>query len=271
MQSALLTPTHLQPHHIAIIMDGNGRWARQHSLPRLEGHRRGAQAVRKVVEALAQTAVRRLSLYAFSVENWQRPKDEISGLMALLVRSISAEIPYLIKNNIRLEFIGRTAELSSEVQESIQRAIEETSSLTGRTIAVALNYGSRSEILDAVNHYMIARDSGEAPSQLESWEDFEPFLYTGGTPDPDLVIRTSGEYRISNFLLLQSAYAEFVFTPVLWPDFSARELYLAIEEYARRERRFGKTGAQVNPRSLSQPPLESSQPSLAPLPHHHHV
>ncbi len=247
MENSLQIPPEHQPRHVAIIMDGNGRWARQRHLPRIEGHRRGAESVRRILRALQETAVGHLSLYAFSVENWQRPRNEVDGLMNLLVRSIRSELKSIIRSRIRLRFIGRIEDLPAPARQSVADAIEQTAHFREKTLTVALNYGSRTEVVDAVNAYIAARDRGAAPDSLTSWEDFIPYLYTADLPDPDLVIRTSGEYRVSNFLLLQSAYAEFVFTPVLWPDFDREDLFAAIREFASRERRFGKTSAQVSP------------------------
>ena len=245
MGSAFAIPPDRQPRHIAIIMDGNGRWARRRHLPRIEGHRRGAESVRRVIGGLEETSVTHLTLYAFSVENWGRPEDEVKGLMNLLLQAITRELKLLLRHGIRLQVIGRTAELPGAVRQKLAEALETTADCQRRTLTVALNYGSRSEMIDAVNLYTRLRDLGEAPRELASWEDFAPFLYTRDLPDPDLVIRTSGEQRVSNFLLLQGAYAEYYFTDVLWPDFREEHLYAAITAYANRERRFGKTGAQV--------------------------
>lgn len=245
MDSHLEIPPDRQPRHVAIIMDGNGRWARQRHLPRIEGHRRGAESVRRILKAVQETSVSHISLYAFSVENWQRPRDEVDGLMNLLVRSIRSELKTIVRSRIRLRVIGRTEDLPAKARQSVEDALEQTAHFTEKTLTLALNYGSRTEIVDAVNAYISARERGYAPESLTSWEDFVPYLYTADLPDPDLVIRTSGEFRVSNFLLLQSAYAEFIFTPVLWPDFSPDHLFDAIREFASRERRFGKTSAQI--------------------------
>jgi undecaprenyl diphosphate synthase len=233
------------PAHVAIIMDGNGRWARQRSLPRIEGHRRGVETVREIVDASRELGIRCLTLYAFSVENWQRPADEVGALMGLLEFFLKREIKNLVKNRVRLRTIGRTHELPGPVQTQLQRALDATAHFTDYTLVLALNYGARTEIVDAARAYAAAVAAGREKLNDSSWATFSRYLYTADLPDPDLVIRTSGETRMSNFLLLQAAYAEFVFTPVLWPDFTKGDLAAAIGEYARRERRFGKTGDQV--------------------------
>jgi undecaprenyl diphosphate synthase len=233
------------PQHVAIIMDGNGRWARQRGLPRLEGHRRGVETVRTVVDATREIGIRYLTLYAFSVENWQRPPDEVSGLMGLLDYFLRRELDNLTKNRVRLRTIGRTHELPENVQRELQRVIEATAHFTEWNLILALNYGSRTEVADAARAFATEVAAGRARPDDASWDMFSRHLYTAGLPDPDLVIRTSGEQRISNFLLLQGAYAEMVFTPVLWPDFGAADLRAAVEEFARRERRFGLTAEQV--------------------------
>ena len=243
------------PVHVAIIMDGNGRWAKQRGLPRLEGHRRGAKAVRATLTAAFEAGVKFLTLYAFSVENWNRPQDEVGGLMRLLNYFLRHELKTLQKNKIALRTIGRVEALPAEVRRELAATIKATAHHTERTLVLALNYGSRSEIADAARAFAADVASGKrkndgasaSVSAAAAWEDFSRYLYTGaqGIPDPDLVIRTSGETRISNFLLMQSAYAEFVFTPVLWPDFGKDELLACLAEYARRERRFGLTSEQV--------------------------
>ncbi len=232
------------PQHVAIIMDGNGRWAKQRGLPRLEGHRRGVETVRTVVDAARAIGIRYITLYAFSVENWKRPTEEVSGLMGLLDYFLKRELNNLIKNRVRLLTIGRTTELPENVQRELNRVIEATRDFTEWTLVLALNYGSRTEVADAARDYAAAvaagRESGES-----SWENFSRYLSTAKIPDPDLLIRTSGELRISNFLLLQCAYSELVFTPVAWPDFGAADLQAAVDEYARRERRYGLTTEQI--------------------------
>jgi undecaprenyl diphosphate synthase len=240
-----LDPNLRIPRHVAIIMDGNGRWAKQRGLPRLEGHRRGVETVRSTIEAVRELGIEVLTLYAFSVENWNRPQDEVGGLMNLLEFFLKRETATLVKNQVRLRTIGRTGDLPEFVRKELARTVEATASFTGHTLVLALNYAGRTEVLDAVQSYAEARARGLAPEGTPTWEDFSRHLYTAGLPDPDLVIRTSGEQRISNFLLLQAAYAEFVFTPVLWPDFSKADLEAAIGDFNRRERRFGLTGEQV--------------------------
>jgi undecaprenyl diphosphate synthase len=232
------------PQHVAIIMDGNGRWAKQRGLPRLEGHRRGVETVRTVVDAARAIGIRYITLYAFSVENWKRPAEEVSGLMGLLDYFLKRELNNLIKNRVRLLTIGRTAALPENVQRELNRVIEATKDFTEWTLVLALNYGSRTEIADAARDYAAAVASG-AVSAESSWENFSRYLYTAKIPDPDLLIRTSGELRISNFLLLQCAYSELVFTPVAWPDFGEADLRAAVEEYGRRERRYGLTTEQL--------------------------
>jgi len=223
------------PAHVAIIMDGNGRWAAQRHLPRVEGHRAGIDSVRDVVETSARLGIDVLTLYAFSVENWKRPRAEVSTLMMLLKRYLRLELNTLLKNNIRFQTIGRTHELAPDVQDELAMAIERTASNTGMRFNIALNYGGRSEIVDAVRKAMA---SGLDPSDLDE-RRFGELLYTAGQPDPDLLIRTSGEMRVSNFLLWQIAYAEIWVTDTLWPDFRCRHLLEAIVAYQKRERRYG--------------------------------
>lgn len=232
------------PQHVAIIMDGNGRWAKQRGLPRLEGHRRGVETVRTVVDAARAIGIRYITLYAFSVENWKRPTEEVSGLMGLLDYFLKRELNNLIKNRVRLLTIGRTDALPENVQRELNRVIEATKDFTEWTLVLALNYGSRTEVADAARDYAAAVQAGKEPAG-SSWENFSRYLYTAKIPDPDLLIRTSGELRISNFLLLQCAYSELIFTPVAWPDFGAADLQAAVDEYARRERRYGLTGEQL--------------------------
>ncbi len=232
------------PQHVAIIMDGNGRWAKQRGLPRLEGHRRGVETVRTVVDAARAIGIKYITLYAFSVENWKRPTEEVSGLMGLLDYFLKRELNNLIKNRVRLLTIGRTSALPENVRRELDRVIEATKDFTEWTLVLALNYGSRTEVADAARDYAAAVASGRVPAE-SSWENFSRYLYTAKIPDPDLLIRTSGELRISNFLLLQCAYSELVFTPVAWPDFGEADLRAAIDEYAKRERRYGLTGEQL--------------------------
>ncbi len=233
------------PAHVAIIMDGNGRWARQRGLPRIEGHRRGVETVRTVTEAGRELGLRTLTLYAFSAENWKRPQDEVGALMGLLEYYLKKELATFIRNRIRLRTIGRTDQLPAGVQKHLNHTIAETAHFTDYTLVLALNYGSRTEIADAARDYAAAVAAGRETAGESSWEAFSRYLYTAGQPDPDLVIRTSGETRLSNFLLMQAAYAEFVFTPVLWPDFSKADLATALADYGRRERRYGLTSEQV--------------------------
>jgi undecaprenyl diphosphate synthase len=223
------------PAHIAIIMDGNGRWAAQRHLPRVEGHRAGITAVREVVEGSARLGIDVLTLYAFSVENWKRPRAEVSTLMALLKRYLRLELGALIDNNIRFRVIGRQDELAPDIQEELTAATRRTEGNSGMQFNIALNYGGRAEIVDAVRRVVQA---GIAPDAVDE-RRFADFLYTAGQPDPDLLIRTSGEMRVSNFLLWQIAYAEIYVTDTLWPDFRAAHLLEAILAYQKRERRYG--------------------------------
>ncbi|MEI8176530.1 MAG: isoprenyl transferase [Candidatus Omnitrophota bacterium] len=227
------------PAHIAIIMDGNGRWAQEKRLPKIMGHRKGAEAIRDVLKACGEFGVRYLTLYAFSTENWKRPPEEVEGLMKLLVDQLRAETKNLNKNNVRLNAIGRLSELSHGVREQLRASMELTSSNTGVTLTLALNYGGRAEIIDAVRD--IARETVAGRLRPEAIDDamITGRLSTAGLPDPDLLIRTSGEMRISNFLLWQLSYAEIYFTPVMWPDFGRDELARAIAEFGRRQRRYG--------------------------------
>jgi undecaprenyl diphosphate synthase len=223
------------PSHVAIIMDGNGRWAAQRHLPRVEGHRAGAEAVRDTVETSARLGLGYLTLYAFSIENWKRPVTEISTLMVLLKRYLRSELNTLLGNNIRFGVIGRMDELAPDIRGELKRAMDRTAGNTGMQFNIALNYGGRAEIVDAARR---AIESGVRPDDLDE-ATFGRLLYTGGQPDPDLLIRTSGEMRISNFLLWQIAYAEIYVTDTLWPDFRRRHLLEAILAYQKRERRYG--------------------------------
>ena len=223
------------PQHIAVIMDGNGRWAAQRHLPRVEGHRAGIESVREIVETSARLAIPVLTLYAFSVENWKRPITEVSTLMSLLKRYLRLELTTLLRNNIRFKVIGRFDELSPDVQAELKAAEDRTASNTGMQFNIALNYGGRAEIVEAAKRMLTARMDPEALDEAR----FAGFLYTAGQPDPDLLIRTSGEMRVSNFLLWQIAYAEIWVTETLWPDFRARHLLEGILEYQKRDRRYG--------------------------------
>lgn len=229
------------PQHIAIIMDGNGRWAKRRHLPRIAGHRAGAESVREVVEMAARIRIPALTLYAFSEENWKkRPKTEVTFLMTLLRRYLKNEVPLLNRNNIRLEFIGRLHELPPDVQKSVEWAREATGKNTGMVLTLALNYSARSEIVDAMNAIVKNAMSNGGPAHLAFDEDvISQHLYTRHLPELDLVIRTSGEMRLSNFLLWQVAYSEIYVTNLLWPDFKGVNLLEGIAEYQRRERRYG--------------------------------
>jgi undecaprenyl diphosphate synthase len=233
------------PHHVAIIMDGNGRWAKQRGLPRIEGHRRGVETVRTVVDAARAIGIRYLTLYAFSVENWKRPAEEVSGLMGLLDFFLKRELNNLIKNRVRLHTIGRTDQLPANVRRELDRVKEATRDFREWNLVLALNYGARTEVADAARAYAAAVQDGREKLADAGWESFHRYLYTADLPDPDLLIRTSGETRISNFLLLQMAYAEMIFTPALWPDFGQADLVAAVEEFGRRERRYGLTTEQI--------------------------
>jgi undecaprenyl diphosphate synthase len=233
------------PSHIAIIMDGNGRWARKRGLPRVAGHRAGIGAVREVVEGSAELGIPVLTLYAFSVENWKRPRAEVSTLMGLLKEYLNKELESIHKNNIRFRTIGRVEELDATVRTELEKGIDRTRNNTGMVFNVALNYGGRAEIVDAVNRLLSNGGKEAAANGGISENDFAKYLYTAGQPDPDLLIRTSGELRISNFLLWQIAYAEIWVTDTLWPDFEKRHLYEAIIAFQKRERRYGGLEPQL--------------------------
>ena len=223
------------PVHIAVIMDGNGRWAAQRHLPRVEGHRAGIESVREVVEGSARLGIKVLTLYAFSVENWKRPVTEVSTLMTLLKRYLRLELNTLLRNDIRFKVIGRDEELAPDVRRELKMAEEKTAGNAGMLFNIALNYGGRAEIVEAARR---ALASGIAPDELDE-QRFGDFLYTAGQPDPDLLIRTSGEMRVSNFLLWQIAYAEIWVTDTLWPDFRKQHLLEAVLAYQKRDRRYG--------------------------------
>lgn len=237
------------PRHVAIIMDGNGRWAREKGKDRLFGHAEGVESVRKVVEAAAELGIEYLTLYAFSTENWDRPAEEVQGLMELLVETIRGEVDTLSKNNIRLSMIGDMNMLPPSARTALKEAINLLASNTGLNLVMALSYSSRWEIEQAIKQ--IARDvaAGQLSAEAVNQTTLQQYLCTKDIPDPELMIRTSGEYRISNFLLYQLAYSELYFTPVLWPDFRKENFYEAIVSYQKRERRFGKTGEQVKQQS----------------------
>ena len=226
-------------------MDGNGRWAKERSLPRIEGHRRGAKAIKRTLKAAKENGVEIITLYAFSVENWNRPKDEVDALMDLLNHFLADQLPDLIKHKMRLRIVGRYRELPERIQSQLYEAEAATKHFTEHTLALALNYSSRTEVIDAVKAIAQATQAGEIDPNELNYESFRHYLYTRDLPDPDLIIRTSGESRLSNFLLLQAAYAEIYFTPVLWPDFDEKQFKLALTDYASRERRYGKTAEQL--------------------------
>lgn len=244
MSHAHLSPRE-NPRHVAIIMDGNGRWAKSRGLPRIEGHRRGVENVRQVLKAARDYNVEHLTLFAFSVENWQRPAEEISALMGLLEMFLKRNIKDLVENEVRLRVIGRPEELPERVQSPLNKALEATKGFNARQLNIALNYGSRTEVLDAVRAFAEAVQEGREDAKQLDWPGFTRYLYTSGIPDPDLLIRTSGETRLSNFLLLQCAYSEMFFSPVNWPDFGRAEFEAALKSYHSRERRYGRTGEQV--------------------------
>lgn len=239
------------PTHIAIIMDGNGRWAKRRGLPRVAGHREGVKSVRDVVEACAQLGVKYLTLFAFSTENWRRPKEEIDTLMKLLIKTLRSETEKLHKNDIKLMAIGDIDSLPKEVRQELKEAMEKTKNNKRMVLNLALSYSGRWEIIEAVKE--IARDVKKGKVKIEEIDDklFSNYLKTAGIPDPDLLIRTSGELRISNFLLWQIAYTELYITDCLWPDFRRKHLYEAIRDYQRRERRFGMTSEQIKKKGLN--------------------
>lgn len=233
------------PKHLAIIMDGNGRWAKQKGMLRAFGHENGTKSVRTTVESCAKLGIKNLTLYAFSTENWNRPKLEVDTLMKLLINSLKKELDTLIKNDIKLNSIGNLENLPKSVQKELLEVIEKTKHNNRMTLTLALSYGSREELLNAVKKIADKVKNNIISTDSIDESIFNNHLYTHDLPDVDLVIRTSGEHRISNFLLWQIAYAEFYFTDVLWPDFSEDNLYEAIISYQKRERRFGKTSEQI--------------------------
>lgn len=241
-----LFPQQRIPRHVAFIMDGNGRWAESRGKPRSEGHLAGTQAVIRTVENAFRAGVRFVTLYAFSSENWNRPAEEIQALMGLMLRFLAEQKNLFLENKIRLRTIGDLSPFPQAIREAVEQVKAETANFTEFTVTVALNYGSRSEILRAVKNYADDAKNGKISAEVRpSWEQFSAYLWTDGIPDPDLIVRTSGEIRLSNFLLMQAAYSELYFTDVLWPDFDKNELDKALGFYASRERRFGKTSAQV--------------------------
>ena len=227
------------PRHVAVIMDGNGRWAKARHLPRIEGHRRGADAAREIIRTAGEVGIRYLTLYAFSAENWNRPKDEVDALMKYLIHYLRTETPELNKNNVRLEVIGQIWRLPENVQEHLKKSITTLSKNNGLTLIMALSYGSRIEIVDAARQIAEKVKSGKIEPADITEKVISDHLWTRNLPDPDLLIRTSGEMRVSNFLLWQISYAELVITPTLWPDFRKPQFFAALEEYAKRHRRFG--------------------------------
>jgi len=233
------------PDHIAIIMDGNGRWARERSLPRIAGHREGINSVREITQLCGEIGVKHLTLYTFSTENWQRPKAEVSALMTLLLKTINKEVKELHKNNVKFTVIGDLAMLPRSTRKGLQDGIELTQGNGGLNLCLALNYGSRQEMIDAIQSLASKVQSGEMEPEEINEAIFSNALYTKGIPDPDLLIRTSGECRLSNFLLWQSAYTEIFITDTYWPEFREEQLMDAITVYQLRERRFGKVSEQV--------------------------
>lgn len=228
------------PTHIAIIMDGNGRWALQKGLPKLMGHRKGVESIREILKACAELGVKYLTLYAFSTENWERSKKEVQGLMRLLSNQLDRETKNLNKNNVRLNMIGRITDLPDDMRIKLRRSVELTKGNTGVVLTLALSYGGRAEIVDSVKRALGEIEADRLKRDEISEENFGRYLYTNDIPDPDLLIRTSGEMRVSNFLLWQIAYTEFYVTKTLWPDFRKTDLEKAVAEYQKRQRRYGK-------------------------------
>lgn len=235
------------PRHLAIIMDGNGRWAKARMLPRIMGHRKGVQTVRQIVEECSKIDIGYLTLFAFSAENWSRPKTEIRSLMTLLKKYIKMEVPRMMQNNIRFKVIGNRSDLPQDVASGLDDAMRVTAANCGMTLTLALSYGSRQELLQAAKGVAADIQCGKLSIEALSEDLFSQYLYTATLPDPDLLVRTSGEMRISNFLLWQLAYTELYFTEVNWPDFNKKELYKALADYQQRERRFGLTSDQLKP------------------------
>jgi len=248
MKTENINRSHLKniPKHIAIIMDGNGRWAKERGLPRIAGHREGINSVREITRICGEIGVKYLTLFTFSTENWNRPKREVKALMTLLLSTIKKEIKELHKNNVKFSTIGDISILPKSTEKGIEEGIELTFNNSGLNLILALNYGSRQEILSAVNN--IISDINKKDIEIDSIDEniFSSYLYTNNCPDPDLLIRTSGELRISNFLLWQSAYTEMYLTDTYWPSFRENELFQAINDFQNRERRFGKTSEQLD-------------------------
>ena len=233
------------PRHVAIIMDGNGRWAKKQGLARMYGHKQGVETVHRITETAAEMGIQYLTLYTFSTENWNRPKEEVDALMTLLVDTIAKETPTLMKNNVRLLTIGDTERLPEGAKRKFEQCMEETSGNTGLRLVIALSYSARWEITNAMQEAVRKAQAGELKAEDVNEELVSSLMTTAGMPDPDLLIRTSGELRISNFLLWQLAYSELYFTDCLWPEFTEEEFCKAIVDYQHRERRFGKTSEQV--------------------------
>jgi len=233
------------PTHIAIIMDGNGRWAKKYGKPRVFGHRNGVKAVREITEVAAELGIKHLTLYAFSTENWNRPRLEVNALMSLLVETLRVEINTLNKNNIKLNPIGDLSQLPRRTYETLMEGVEKTKNNNRMNLNLALNYSGRWEIVEASKSIANAVKAGEFDADSIDNEMFERYLKTSGIPDPELLIRTSGEYRLSNYLLWQIAYSELYFAPIYWPDFREEDFYKAVIDYQSRERRFGKTSEQL--------------------------
>ena len=239
-----IDPTRL-PRHIAVIMDGNGRWAKERGKPRIFGHQSAIQSVRDVTEACAELGVEYLTLYAFSTENWNRPIDDVNGLMKLLAQAIRSEVAWLKKNNIRLNFIGAIEQLPKDTLRMVQGALDDTKDCTGMVLNIALSYSGRWDLTEAARKIALEVQAGRLDPQSITQETVSGFLATAGQPDPELLIRTSGELRISNFLMWQLAYSELYFTNKYWPDFRKDDLFEAVLDYQHRERRFGKTSEQI--------------------------
>ncbi len=244
LRSNILSQANL-PVHIAIVMDGNGRWAKKRMLPRVAGHREGINSVRKITRICGELGIKHLTLYTFSTENWNRPRSEVSAIMQLLVKTIRVEVENLHKNNVKLSVIGQIEDLAPDARQGMLDGVEMTSGNTGLNLNLALSYGSRQEIITAVRNIAAKVNSNELDIDSITDKEISKHLYTADMPDPDLLIRTGGEFRISNFLLWQMAYTEVYVTPVFWPDFRERELLEAISEYQRRERRFGMVSEQL--------------------------
>ena len=238
------------PRHIAIIMDGNGRWAKSRGLPRVAGHKEGVNSVREITQACGELGIEILTLYTFSSENWKRPRAEVDALMRLLVTTIRGEVQELMKNNVRLTVIGHLDDLPTVTRREMQNAMDLTGSNTGLNLNLALSYGGRQEILEAIQRvYRMVLDDGLEPEDIDE-ACFENCLFTHDTPDPELIVRTSGETRLSNFLLWQSAYSELIISDAMWPAFRQRQLYETLLEYQHRERRFGRLSEQVRTSSV---------------------